>query len=618
MTKRTRFIIYFFLCFCCTSVFAQTEDDNVIITSMEDVFTFKLNDNNELFIEEKSLAAYECTRISEKIVLAKFYDNFSEVENVRVKGLKGVKPEYSMYQEEGLFYNDTKICTLNLPFTLKNRNAEVSFKKIFHDPHYFSGAYLSEPQFVKSKTVKLVVPYWMDIDIYEKNFGTNVKKEVITDEKEKTHTYIYHIDNQKAEKQEPYSPGFSYIYPHLIIVSKTATTSKSRQSIFDGLGSLYKWNHDATLQDNSDSTIIRNKLQEITQNCTTPENKIKAIYAWVQDNIRYIANEYGIMGFRPDDAQNVLQKKYGDCKGMANLLKSLLITAGFDARLVWIATNQIDFDFTVPLPTSNHMICALKWNNKLYFLDPTIKYMPLGQYSQSIQGRKAMIEDGDNYLMESVPSVSPAQNADSLSCDYLVTADALSGKAVYTFQGESKQFISTQIYATEKHKQNDIIKQFLEKGKVQDKASDILLSGTDSQSESLSIKYQVERKSAIQAFRDELYIDPDATKDYADMVIDTTKRQNDYLFPFKDHIVRQFTIHIPQGYKVTGLPAGQIFGNNNLLFTVSYTQKDNKILYRKEITITDPWIKKSQFKEWNDQISAIRKTYMEQITLKKL
>ncbi|WP_321436174.1 transglutaminase domain-containing protein [uncultured Bacteroides sp.] len=618
MNKRTRFIICFFLCFCCTSIFAQTEDDNVIITSMEDVFTFKLNDNKEPFIEEKSSAAYECTRISEKIVLAKFYDNSSEVENVRIKGLKGVKPEYSMYQEEGLFYNDTKICTLNLPFTLKNRNAEVSFKKIFHDPHYFSGTYLSEPLFVKNKTVKLVVPYWMDIDIYEKNFGTNVKKEVITDEKEKTHTYIYHIENQKAEKQEPYRPGFSYIYPHLIIVSKTATTGKSRQSIFDNLSTLYQWNHGATLQDNSDSTIIRNKLQEIVKDCSTPESKIKAIYAWVQDNIRYIANEYGIMGFKPDDAQNVLQKKYGDCKGMANLLKSLLVTAGFDARLVWIATNQIDFDFTVPLPNSNHMICALKWNNKLYFLDPTVKYMPLGQYPQSIQGRKAMIEDGDNYLIENTPTVSPAQNTDSLSCEYTVTAGALSGKAVNSFYGESKQLTLLQIHATEKDRQANVIRQFLEKGKVQDKATDILLSGTESQSDCLSISYQVERKSAIQAFQDELYIDPDAIKDYAEITIDTTKRENDYLFPFKDRTVRQFTIQIPQGYKVTGLPSGQTFKNSNLLFTVSYTQKDNKIIYRKEITLFDPWIKKSHFKEWNDQISAIRKVYMEQITLKKL
>jgi len=618
MNKHKRLIIYFFLCIFYIPIFAQTEDDNVVITKMEDVFTFKLNDDKSPFIEEESSARYVCTQISGNIVLARFYDNLSEITDINVEGVKGVKPQYRMYQEEGLFYNDTKVCTINLPFTQKNKIADVSFKKIFNDLHYFSTVYLSEDQFIKNKTVKLIVPYWMDIDIHEKNLGTNVTKEVITDEKAKTHTYVYHIENQKAEKQEPNSPGYSYIYPHLIIVPKTATIDGSKQPVFDGLESLYKWNHGATLQENSDSTIIYNKSQEIIKGCATQESKIKAIYAWVQENIRYIAFEYGIWGFRPADAQYVLQKKYGDCKGMANLLKSLLVAAGFDAQLVWIATNDIDFNFSIPLPILNHMMCALNWNNKLYFLDPTVKYMPLGEYSQSIQSREVMIENGNNYLIERVPSISPKQNTDSISCEYIVMGDALIGKVVNPFHGESKQFILSLIHSMEKDKQDNAIKRFLERGQVQDKVSNIVITGTEPQSDSLSISYDVERKSAIQAISDELYIDLDARKDYTSMAIDTTKRENDYLFPFKDHIVRQITLNIPQGYKVTGLPSGLTIKNNNLLFTVSYIQTGNKIIYRKEITVFDPWVKKRHFKEWNDHISAIKKAYMEQITLKKL
>ena len=65
------------------------------------------------------------------------------------------------------------------------------------------------------------------------------------------------------------------------------------------------------------------------------------MFYWVQDNIRYIAFENGIMGFKPDAAQNVLNKKYGDCKGKANLLKEMLKLAGYDARLTWIGTSDL-------------------------------------------------------------------------------------------------------------------------------------------------------------------------------------------------------------------------------------------------------------------------------------
>lgn len=613
-----RLLLYLLLCFCNIPAFAQTEEDNVIVTNKEVVFAFELNKKSGLFIDEKSTARYECTKEARNFVIAEFYNNYLEIKDIEVSGLKGVKPQYQMYQKEGVFYSDTKVCLLELPFTWKNKSAEVSFEKIFHDPHFFTTIYLSESQFIKSKTVKFIVPFWMDVDVHEKTFGSNIKKEVVNDEKNKTRTYIYSIENQKAEKQESDSPGRSYIYPHLLVVSKTATINGIKESIFDGLPSLYKWNQEAIFQENSDTAIISNKSREITEGCITPESKIKAIYAWVQNNIRYIAFEYGIGAFKPDEASNVLQKKYGDCKGMSNLLKSLLIAAGFDARLAWIGTNQISYDFSLPLPITDHMICALLWNNKLWFLDPTVKYMPLGEYAQNIQGRETMIENGENYLIEHVPSVSPSQNTDSISCEYTITGNTLIGKAINTFRGESKQLILSLIHSTEKDKQNNALKRFLGRGEVQDKVTSVIISGTDPQSDRLSINYEVERKSAIQTLNDELYIDPDTGKEYADMLIDTTRRENDFLFPYKVHIVRHTVLQIPQGYKVTGVPSGFTIKNDNLDFTISYILKDHQIIYRKEIVVSDPWVKKSHFKQWNADISAIKKAYMEQITLKRL
>lgn len=73
--------------------------------------------------------------------------------------------------------------------------------------------------------------------------------------------------------------------------------------------------------------------------------KIEAVFYWVQDNIRYIAFENGIMGFKPEAASKVYQNRYGDCKGMANLLKEMLKICGYDARLTWIGTNDIPYDY---------------------------------------------------------------------------------------------------------------------------------------------------------------------------------------------------------------------------------------------------------------------------------
>src|SRR6201999_2976434 len=110
-------------------------------------------------------------------------------------------------------------------------------------------------------------------------------------------------------------------------------------------------------------------------------------------------------------AQNVLNKKYGDCKGMANLTRSLLVALGFDARLCWIGTDHIAYDYSTPsLAVDNHMICALNYKGRFYFLDATESYIGFGQYAQRIQGRQVLIEDGDNFLLQRIPVVDGAQN----------------------------------------------------------------------------------------------------------------------------------------------------------------------------------------------------------------
>jgi transglutaminase-like putative cysteine protease len=85
-----------------------------------------------------------------------------------------------------------------------------------------------------------------------------------------------------------------------------------------------------------DKTELSQKANELTTGTTDDIQKIKKIFNWVQHNIRYIAFEDGIAGFKPAKANDVLHKKYGDCKGMANLTRGLLQSLGYDARLCWI------------------------------------------------------------------------------------------------------------------------------------------------------------------------------------------------------------------------------------------------------------------------------------------
>lgn len=82
-------------------------------------------------------------------------------------------------------------------------------------------------------------------------------------------------------------------------------------------------------------------------------------------------------------------KKYGDCKGMAILLKTMLVEAGYDARLVWIGTDHISYDYSTPsLSVDNHMITAIMVDGKPIFIDGTEKFNSYGTFATRIQANK--------------------------------------------------------------------------------------------------------------------------------------------------------------------------------------------------------------------------------------
>jgi uncharacterized protein YegL len=78
---------------------------------------------------------------------------------------------------------------------------------------------------------------------------------------------------------------------------------------FDSYEDVYKWCKDKIDQTRNEFDIILNLTTQLITWCKTDEEKISKIFEWVQNNIRYIAFQYGLDGWIPDNAQNVLGKK---------------------------------------------------------------------------------------------------------------------------------------------------------------------------------------------------------------------------------------------------------------------------------------------------------------------
>ncbi|HJD76454.1 MAG TPA: transglutaminase domain-containing protein [Bacteroides reticulotermitis] len=604
------------LCLANVRTIAQSEDDNILITHKDVTYEYTTDKNGQVVIKEKYIAEYEASRMAGHIDVYEMYNNESSIDRVKVKGIRGVTPQYKLYSSNNIFYSDAKICYFRMNMNEKGKTAQVEFEKSYNNPRYFTIIPLAESQFVKRKTVRVVVPAWMKVELVDYNFKSNVTKEILTNQKDQSKTYVYTLNDQNAMVSEAFSQGPTFIYPHILVLNKQADIKGVKTTYFETLADQYAWYQHIISDMNNDKDIIANKAKEITKDCVHDLEKIKSIYAWVQSNIRYVAFEDGIAGFKPDDAQEVLRKKYGDCKGMANLTQALLEAEGFDARLTWIGTNHIAYDYSTPnLSVDNHMICTLFYEGKMYYLDPTYEYMPLGEYPQSIQGRQVMIQNKDQFILDRVPVASPQANTDSLHCKFTIKDNQLNGEVSRYFMGEAKERILSLIHATPKDKVSEALKNFAERGNVQDKAANLKLEGETPKTHATSLCYLLENKSGIQQLDKELYIGMDLTQDFSSQLIDLKKRKNDLLFPYRYRMVREIELIIPAEYSLTHTPENLLIDRENYLFISSYTRKDNILTYRSEVMIKDPLLKKSTFKQWNDDINLLKKSYAEQIVL---
>ncbi|NIG52108.1 transglutaminase family protein [Chitinophaga sp. Cy-1792] len=625
----SRSLHYLFLCISfllyTKPIFAADDTDkNVTIANKEEQYEFVLSGekDNPVNIRQDLKVAYLCNQYRTTIPFAEFYDDKSRIDEVKVyidnARRKDIQPIYANYSIDDIFYSDAKICGVKLDLIKKGSESRVELQKTFLDPRYLTSIYFTESFPVAAKTVTIIVPKWMKVELKEMNFnGFNIKKEVTYNSRKDADVYTFTATNLPATSRDEKSPGPTYVYPHLLVLSQSANTKDGDQQYFNKTADLYNWYHSLVKQIGDKDDVIKTKALEITKGITADTAKIAAVYNWVQDNIRYIAFEDGIAGFKPEAAQSVLQHKYGDCKGMANLTRGLLKALGYDARLCWIGTDRIAYDYSIPsMAVDNHMICALNFKGKRMFLDATETYIGVNQYAQRIQNRQVMIEDGNSFILDRVPLCSYLQNTETEKRTLHVEGNALVGKVQHEWDGESKEFLLSQVNGIRKEKVSNALQRYLNETNDKYVISSLQQSDMNNWNQRLNINYDLKFQDAVSGFGDDMFIEMDFRKEFSGFNIDTAKRTSDYLFSYKHHLIHETSLDIPAGYKAE-LPQELKIDRDGYAFHLSYKLAGAKVVYRKELIIKNNWLPKAAFAQWNSDIQSLDKAYLEQVTLSK-
>lgn len=635
-------IIFLIQVFTCTSLLSQESHKiyNEIkkkypgesYVQLSQKYNYKINlvDNKiETFIEDKSKYIYLKGTQGLPINRSVYSSLFKEVIDIEantyiLKNNKYKKIKVKEFKEKtnvatDSFYDDVKEIDISFPGVSEGAIIELNSKFKLHEPRLLSSFYLSERFPVNEFEIEIVCDKDINLDLVEMNLDSTMhhftlKKGV------NTNTYKVKYNDLKKYSYDRYSPDPRYFIPHIIPIIRSAKYEEGNINILKSPRSLYNWYYKfiENIDKNIDTTAIKLLADSITSGCTSEFEKVKQLYYWVQSNIKYIAFEYGFEGYIPRKADAILNNQYGDCKDNTSILFSLLKASGIESYFTWIGTNDIPYSYhKVPTPASdNHMILTYINNGVYYFLDGTGKYQNIDYPPSFIQGKEALISKQKNdFEIKKVPIITGEQNQIIDSVYMEIDSHKLLGNGNITLTGYDKLNFQHKLIGEKSKKQKEILESLLEKGNNKFILNEVNTGDLQTFDNELKMTYQFELNSYFRKLKSEIYLNLNLNKKILNYRIKKERESPMDLKNYRNHlyITRQ---KIPQGYYVHFLPENINYKNNDYSYSIEYSIDNNEVIYKHQIYITDLYIDKDEFEEWNSFISSLESNYKQTILLK--
>jgi len=209
-------------------------------------------------------------------------------------------------------------------------------------------------------------------------------------------THVYEVRDAPRVRREDGLPGASEIAEYVSV------------STYGSWDALSDWYWSLVRDQLVTSPDIIATVHDLIDGLEDPRDQVAAIYGYVVRNTRYVGLEFGIHGYKPYRTTDCFNRRFGDCKDTASLIKVMLDVAGIDAYLVLVRTR--DRGRVAPSPASlavfNHAIVYVP-SVDLY-LDGTAGFSGSAELPSADQGASAVIvRDGNGGEFVTIPFLDP-------------------------------------------------------------------------------------------------------------------------------------------------------------------------------------------------------------------
>ncbi|MCE7862253.1 MAG: DUF3857 domain-containing protein [Bacteroidetes bacterium CHB5] len=375
------------------------ENANVVIRNEE--ITFKIISKSRAIYSVKS--AYTILNDKGKRFASEVvpYDKLSKINRFNATAYDAMGKQIKKLKSSDLYdqaafdgfslYSDNRIkvadVTQNVyPYTVEFEY-EIEYKSLFFIPSYTP--LYSEKVSLEKSSYTLIFPKELEPRYKTQNVSQEVSRQKTSDGQE---SLTWNFENISPLQFELNGPLREDLVAR-ISVAPSSFSYEGYEGTMDSWDSFGQWINSLNKGRDVLPAETVQKIKQLTAPLNSTEEKVKAVYNYMQNKTRYVSIQLGIGGHQPFEASVVDNTGYGDCKALSNYTVAMLAAAGIKANYVLINAGDNQSEMKIDFPSSqfNHVIAAVPNGADTLWLECTSQTNPFGWMGSFTGNRYALM-----------------------------------------------------------------------------------------------------------------------------------------------------------------------------------------------------------------------------------
>lgn len=373
------------------------------------------------------------------------------------------------------------------------------------------------------------------------------------------------------------------------------------------------------------SPAIQDRARTLTAGKTTRMDKVRALAAFAQRDVRYVAIEIGIGGYQPHFATDIFSNRYGDCKDKVTLLATMLKEAGIDSFPVLAQTERgVVADRFPSMYSFNHAIIAIPWPasepdkgifslvqhprlGRLLIFDPTSEMTPVGYLPSSEQGNQALVVTPEGGELIDLPLQPPSANELVRTADLQLSGTGiLSGQVREVRTGASAVEYREELLALQAPQRVKKMENFLADFLNNFVLMDYQVENLEDFDKELVVKYSFQAENYAKTVGGMILVRPRVFGSKSGGMLDLKDRKYPYELESPTLQTDEFRIKLPFGYTVDELPPPTAVQNPAATYSSEARLEGDVLTYKREFKAEQVMVPTEKLGELNAAYKKIQ------------